>query len=109
MTSFDKGLVALKKCYLTLKIPLLNKDGCWEYEHKTEQGVTYWSNLSADGKKTANRSEYKLSYEDKKVLMQKIATRQKLFARLIPISELETAKDMEDDAWDAYIEQSIEQ
>ena len=102
MTSLKgRRLKDLKKCFITLKIPRLDQNGCWEYEDSaaTSESLKYWSKLTEEQKLTVDRTKYSLSYSDQKVTMKKIAQRQKIEMMLKLLSEIETADEFDDEVW----------
>lgn len=103
MTSHDDGFSALKSCYVSLKIPRLNKDGCWEYEHEDDSSLL-WTKLTDEEKSAADRAKYTLSYDTQKVNMDEISNRKKYLILLKAISDLESAAKLSDEEWEAFIE-----
>ena len=38
----------MEKCYVEVKVPRMDKDGCWEFENTQDESAQYWSTLSSE-------------------------------------------------------------
>lgn len=85
MTSLINGSTNFDQCKVTLKMPKIDANGCFVYQNA---GGKNWADLTSDELKSANPSDYPLSYLLEVISLKDISHREVMDVVLKPTSEL---------------------